>query len=325
MDKWFSKDWVIRAISLILAFVLWLMVSQPTYPFSVNRSSTTIRDIEVEYRMNTAKYQLLSGEDKVDLTFVGDKNALSRLPAYRVFVDVRYLTEGKHSKVPVRVEGLPANVQVRPNPATVSVEIAEKTAKTVPVTLVTRGAVAAGYRLLPITYTPSTVRVSGIKQEVEKVSSITAIVNVNNQKKTAKQTVSLGVHSKTNSKPKVRVTPVEANVTIPVEQIPIIVEPSKPEPTVSYRDIPIQVTVSKPPPEGYEVKSITAAPAKVRVYGPIDKLKALKTYPAGSVDLSNVTADTTFTQTIKVVAPAEKVAPTKVEIYVKMIRTPATG
>jgi YbbR domain-containing protein len=335
MDKLFQHEWVLRAISIILAAILWFMVSEPTLPISVNRSSTTVRDISVEYRYNTQKYQLLSEKHKVDLVFTGDKNTINRLPSYRVYVDLTKLSAGKYLSLPVSVEGLPANVQVRTNPKNISVEIAEKVTKTIPVSIITRGAVKNGYKLLPITYTPASVRVSGIRKEVEKVSSITALVNVNGLKQTVKRSIQLAVHSKTTRKPVVRVEPNILNVTIPIEKLSGTIASEQPSQSgqagqpenpnnYGYWDIPLKVTVSKPPPEGYKVESITIKPLKVKVYGQIEKLKTLKTYPGGSIDLSQVTEDTTIKQAIKVVAPAEKVTPTLIEIYVKIGRTPTT-
>ncbi|MCH5585371.1 CdaR family protein [Shimazuella sp. AN120528] len=323
MASWFQREWVLRVISLILAAILWFMVSEPTLPISVNRSSTTVRGIEVEYRYNTKKYQVLSEKHKVDLVFTGDKNTINRLPSYRVFVDLRKLSAGRYLALPVSVEGLPANVQVRPNPSTISVEIAEKVTKTIPITIITRGAVADGYKLLPLTYTPTYVSVSGIRQEVEKVTDITALVNVNGLQQTINQDIYLAVHSNTAKKPKVKVMPIQAQVTIPIEKLPVVSPPPQPQVEYGYRDIPIQITVSKPPPEGYKVESITTNPLNIRVYGPVEKLKTLQTYPAGSIDLSQVTEDTTIKQEVKVVSPVEKVTPNWIEIYVKMSRTPS--
>jgi YbbR domain-containing protein len=331
MDRLFQREWVLRVISIILASVLWFMVSEPTLPISVNRSSTTIKGIQVEYRYNAAKYQILSKKHKVDLVLVGDKNTLNRLPSYRVYVDLTKLPAGKYFSLPVSVEGLPANVQVRSNPKNISVEIAEKVTKTIPVTVVTRGAVENGYKLLPITYNPTSVQVSGIRQEVEKVTSITALVNVNGLKQTVKRNVPLSVHSRTPKKANVKVLPSSTSVTIPIEKVTGTPTPNKPVETeqpnnqsgYGYRDIPLKVTVSKPPPEGYTVESITTNPLKIRVYGRVEKLKALKTYSGGSIDLSKVTKDTTIKQVVKVVTPAEKVTPTTIEIYVKIGRTPA--
>jgi YbbR domain-containing protein len=308
------------------------MVSEPSLPISVNHSSSTVREIQVEYRYNTQKYQLLSKKHKIDLVFIGDKNTIDRLPSYRVFVDLTKLKAGKYLSVPVSVEGLPANVQVRPNPNNISVEIAEKVTKTIPVTVVTRGAVENGYKLLPITYTPSSVRVSGIRQDVEKISSITALVNVNGLKQTVKRSIRLAVHSRTTRKAAIKVVPSNINVTIPIEKVPnTTTVPQQPEQTekpnqsgYGYRDIPLKISVSKPPPEGYKVQSITTNPLKIRVYGSIEKLKTLKTYPGGSIDLSQVTEDKTIKQQVKVVTPAEKVTPNMIEIYVKINRTPAT-
>lgn len=315
MDSWFQRKWVLRTISFLLALLLWFIISDPMLPFSISRSTTTVRGIQVEYRYNSGLYQLGDGKQSVDLTFTGDKATLNRLPYYHVFVDLTKLPAGTYPSVPVQVTGLPNNVKFSAKPSSIPIELEEKTTKTVPVTVIARGNVAAGYELLPITYTPKTVRVSGTKQEVEKIASITATVDVTGLKQTVKRNVNLVVHSKTTTVPAVQLSSTKATVTIPVKSR------ETENATTSYRDLPLNITVSDPPPEGYKVESITPSVDKVRVYGPPDKLKNFTTYPGVILDLSQVTEDTTISTDVKVISPAEKVTPNKIEIYVKMVRT----
>jgi YbbR domain-containing protein len=315
MDSWLQRKWVLKTISFLLALLLWFIISEPMFPFSITRSSTTVRGVQVEYRYNSGLYQLSGGKQSVDITFTGDRGTLSRLPYYHVFVDLTKLPAGTYPTVPVQVSGLPINVRYSTKPSTIPVKIEEKITKTIPVTIVTQGKVASGYELLPIKYAPKAVQVSGTKREVEKIAYITATVDVTGLKQTVKKNVKLVVHSKTSTAPIVQLSSAETTVTIPVQS-------NQTERTeIAYRDLPLRISISDPPPEGYKVESITPSVEKVRVYGPVDQLKKFTTYPGVTLDLSQITEDRTIVTDVKVISPAEKVTPNKIEIYVKMVRT----
>lgn len=308
MDKWLQRGLVLRLLSLVLAFVLWFMVNEPTLPFALNRTSTTVTGIDVEPRYDKKKYQLLQMKHKVDLVLIGEKETIVRLPMYHVFVDLTKLSAGKHPAVPVQIEGLPSGIQVRPTPGTIPVEIAEKAKRDIPIDIHINGSLPVGYQLLPISYEPTHVRVLGIKQEVDKVQNITAFINLSKVYKTVVEMVPLTIHGRSGNKPKVKVVPQKVKVTIPVHEIGV--------------EIPLSVKILKPPPNGYQVETITLRPAKVTLYGDSQAINAYKTYPGIQLDLSKVTSDRTFLQDVVLVAPVKKVTPTKVEIYVRMRQTP---
>jgi YbbR domain-containing protein len=308
MTRWFKRrEIVLRLISLVLAFVLWFLVNEPTLPFSLNQDSIKVTGVHVEKRYDASKFQLVNMRNKVDLVLIGEEQVISRLPAYRVYVDLTKLPAGKHKAVPVKVEGLPTSINVRPTPATISVELAEKTVRDVSVTMGTNHTLPDGYQLLSMSYQPTIVRVYGIKQEVDQVANISASVNLSNLRQTTNRIVPLSVHSRTKVRPNVTIVPDKVRATIGIERIGLTV--------------PLSVSILKPPPNGYRVDSITVSPPKIKLYGSSEDLAKFKTYPGVSLDLSQTTSSTKITQDVTVVTPIEKVTPTKVEIYVKISRT----
>lgn len=307
MNNWLQKGIVLQLLSLVLAFILWFMVNEPTLPFSVGRESTTVTGVVVETRYNTNKFQILKITHKVDLMLIGTKEALNHLPTYHVYVDLSAYGSGNHT-VPVQVEGLPVNVEARPLPAKIPVSMAEKGSKNINVQLETHGQLPSGYQLLPISYQPTMVQVNGLKQDVDKVSRISAAIDLTNMTRTASRTVKLVAYTNTGMKAKVRLVPDHLKVTIPVEQVGI--------------DVPLSIVVDKPPPVGYSVVSTTVKPASVRLFGPITVLSVFTNYPGVHLDLSKITSNTTLMQKVLVISPVEKVTPTEVEIYVKIIQTP---
>ncbi len=65
-------------------------------------------------------------------------------------------------------------------------------------------------------------------------------------------------------------------------------------PTVT-RTLPVQPVFLGHPPEGYEVKSVTIRPSKVKVKGPLAELEGLKFLPTVPLDLTSLTAPATQT------------------------------
>jgi YbbR domain-containing protein len=308
MTKWFKRrEVVLRFLSLVLAFVLWFLVNEPTLPFALNQDSIKVTGVHVETRYDASKFQLVNMINKVNLVLIGDKQVINQLPAYRVYVDLTKLPAGKHKAIPVKVEGLPTNVKVRSTPANISVELAEKAVRDVPVTIGTNHALPDGYQLLSMSYQPTSVQVYGIKQEVDQVANISASINLSNLRQTTNSTIPLSVHSRTKVRPNVRMVPDKVRATIGIERI--------------GSTVPLSVSILKPPPNGYRVDSITVSPPKIKLYGSSEDLAKFKTYLGVSLDLSQITSNTKITQDVAIVTPIEKVTPTKVEIYVKISRT----
>jgi YbbR domain-containing protein len=308
MNRWLQRGIVLRLLSLVLAFILWFMVNEPTLPFAIDRDTSTITGVQVEPRYDASKFRIMKMTHKVDLVLIGAKETLNRLPAYHAYVDLSQLPAGKHKAVPVQIEGIPANVKAHPNPATIPVEIAEKTARNVAISVTTVGQLPSGYKLLPLTYEPTFVRVSGIKQEVDQVSGISAFVQLANIHQTVNKTIPLVINGSSTHKPAVRLSTNKVKVTIPIERLGLVV--------------PLAIVIDKPPPTGFKVVSTTASSAFVTIYGPPQAIASITSYKGIHLDLSKITTDTTITQMVTINPPVEKVTPNKVEIYVKMIRTP---
>ena len=128
MNKWMENEYVLRAISLLLAIMLWIFVNQPSWLFPTVKDTTRIENVSIEARYDSTHYAIIKMKNKVELQLTGNRYTLEHLPStYRVYVDLRQLGAGAHKRVPVQVEGVPHGVEVKVIPSTIDVVLAKKT------------------------------------------------------------------------------------------------------------------------------------------------------------------------------------------------------
>ncbi len=128
MKRWFLNNFSLKIIALVLAVILWLMVSMEiTAKYKVSRKELS----DIKIKLLVVNRQDLFGEMKirldpeaVDLLVEGPQKLLaaSRLGTVTVFVDTSQLTNEGIYTLPVRVI-LPANVRLVSQPPSCTVEL----------------------------------------------------------------------------------------------------------------------------------------------------------------------------------------------------------
>lgn len=165
-------------LSLAISFGLWLYVVTVISP----ESEVTVYNVPVELvgsRYLDAKNLIAVSETdglRVDLTLRGNRSDLKKFNNTNITViaDMSQLTyAGEHQlEYSVSFQSGTAEV-VEQNPAHISVTVAEKLTKTVPVEITYIGAVPDGYEAerLDVELDHTTVTVSGPKKTIDKISS----------------------------------------------------------------------------------------------------------------------------------------------------------
>lgn len=311
MNKWLENDIVLRIISVALAVILWLSVSDSSYSFWQERgftSSQTRVEVPIEAKYDESRYELVKLiPNKVQLILTGDSYLLERLSLnYRVFVDLTKLGSGSHNDVPLQVEGVPVGIDKKLSTTTVDVVLEEKIKKELPVQVDVVGSLKDGYKLGTPIVTPNKVVVSGTKSQLEEVKSIRAVVQVNklDQIRGNIRLQPFGDHGPLSLN-QISLNPEVVHVEIPI--------------SVPGKKVPLNVEVIKNAPAGYAIEEITTKPTDITVYGPQTYLNTLSYYSGVQLDLSKVTKSTTLKRSVVVRDPATKVEPKEVEIYVKMV------
>ncbi|SEN38196.1 CdaR family protein [Lihuaxuella thermophila] len=307
MNKWLENDVVLRLISVGVAIMLWLGVTDASVFYASDDSySTRIRDVSVEAVYDKDRFELVQNPGKVELTLYGDKFTLDRLPStYRIYVDLRKLGAGTH-RVPVHVEGLPAGVKEKVSPSTLKVELESKLQREMPVQVDLIGKLPEGATAEKPIVNPEKVLVRGSESKLDQVSAVKAIVPLSETAKSVNKLIKLQAFGENGPINEVDVYPETVRVEIAINS------PNK--------KVPFHIEIGKGPPSGYAVESIQPSIDQLTVYGPRSYIDSLQYYPGPSLNLSNITKDVTIQVPIPVRDEATKVEPQEVEIYVKMVR-----
>lgn len=307
MSKWLENDVVLRLISVVVAIMLWLGVTDASifYASDDDSYSTRIRDVSVEAIYDKDRFELVQKPGKVELTLYGDKITLDRLPStYRIYVDLRKLGAGTH-RVPVQVEGLPAGVKEKVTPSTLKVELEAKLQREMPVQADLIGKLPEGATAGKPIVNPGKVLVRGSESKLDQVTAVKAIVPINERDTSINKSIKLQAFGENGPLNGVDVYPEVVRVEVAIHS------PNK--------KVPFHIQIGKGPPAGYAVESIKANIDKLTVYGPRSFIDSLQYYPGPALNLSSITKDVTIQVPIPVRGEATKVEPKEVEIYVKMV------
>lgn len=303
MNKWLQNDWILRIISLALAILLWSAVTDTS--LSSSSSDTHIREATVQVKYDDEHYDLVGKPPKVELIVEGNQAFFGHFSTnYRLYVDARRVGAGTH-QLPVQVKGLPYPVDARVEPARIDVTLVPKLQKEMHVEPELIGSVPDGFKAGTPVINPDKVLVKGTEAELKKVTSVKAIVNLNNKKKSVNQVIVLQAYGENGPLSNVEIEPKTAVVQVPI--------------SIPGKTVPLSIEPGKAPPPEYAVAGIDTNVDQITVYGPMSYLNHLQFYAGPQPDLSDITEDTTLVMPVPVHSPAIKVEPKEIKIYVKMI------
>lgn len=299
MKDFFNRPWVYRVLSLGLAVLLFVYVtnqnlgstrsSQSTEQAAVANTKETLSEtLQVDADLDT--YYVTGYPKKVSITIAGPNAnviAAKNTRNFRVYIDVRGLKVGTHT-VRIKQSGLNKSLSYIIKPETVKVKIATRADKTFPIQANYKSSkIADGYLTDTPTISPSTVRVSGAKSEVARVSQVVANLNLaNNTTESFEQEVLLEALDKNGNTVDVLLTPQTAHVELPVYL------PSK--------KLKVDLVQSGPGDDN-RIYSLTSSVNSVTVYAPqsvLDKLDKTLDVP---VDVNGISNNTQ--KTVKLVKP----------------------
>lgn len=298
MNRWIESDWALRITSVIIAVVLWLIVTH-SFPFQ-QEDQTTLRidGVPVEMRYDKDEFAIQElNHKKVQLTLTGNKKDLQSIPSYQVYADLRNIPSGKRVQVPIQVSGLPKDIQVKVFPAHLTVFLDKKVQKAVPVRVRLEGKLPPGYEIEQTVVTPANVLLKGTETYVKKISEAEAVVNIENAKFPLDKWVRL-----TGNNKRTHFSPESVKVSITVRK--------------TSKNFPLVANVQKKPPAGYHLKRIELDPNRVTVYGRRDLLDSIVNYPPIPLDLSKVTHHQTLTVDVPSAHEELDVQPKKVKVNV---------
>ncbi|PTM53344.1 CdaR family protein [Desmospora activa] len=309
MDKWLQNNTIVKLIAVALAVMLWMSVNDTSFRFPRNESTAnTIQNVTLEARYDDTRFELVDIPSTVDLTLRGNAFSLNLVSPdrYRAYVDLRELKAGNHTDVPVRLEGIPKNVEVQVKPARVDVVLEEKLQKEMPVEVEVIGTPDSDNELGEPVASPDKVLVRGTKAQLQEVQAVKAVVNVEGAAETIEKTASLQVYGAKGWMDGVEVTPEVVDVSVPIDS--------------PHATVPLKVAIGRYPPAGFAVNRVTTDVAKVTVYGSKGYISALEAYKGPQLDLSKAKNGQPFQMPIPLTSGAVKIEPEQVKIDVDIVK-----
>jgi YbbR domain-containing protein len=276
MSGWVAKNLGLMAFALVLAFGVWLMTTMQDDP---------IVEGEVFARVQVAPPArgdlLLSGSVPTTVTVRvrAPQSVLKLLNASDnalVPFDLSTLDVGRHV--------VPFVPQLRVNPArilsteppTTAVSIERIVERQFPVRVGVIGMPALGYQALEGRTDTATAVISTTESMLERIVSVDAVVSLVDVRSNLQQRVRLQARDAAgNTVPGVVISPTDALVTVPIEQLS------------NYRTLAVSVKTRGLPADGYAITSIIAEPQIVTVFGNKDEIQKLP----GFIETLDVSVD----------------------------------
>jgi YbbR domain-containing protein len=313
MDKWLNSHWFAKAVALLLAMMMWMVVNLETEPSPTTEASQPvfIDGVNLHVLYDSDRYEVVKQPRTVKVALESNnpfyRHNFVPPDTYEVYVDVRHLGKGTH-RVPVQYRGFPEEARVGIIPNIVEITLEEKKTVEREVSVELLGQVAPGYKAGEPIVKPFRVLVRVPESQVDDVAVVEAPVDLEGATSSIKKTVPLRVVDKAG------------NVIQRAEVIPLTVEVNVPV-TSPFVKVPIKLNLTNELPDGYSLASVDMNVEEVTVYGPKEVIDALKasTYPGPEIDLRSITSDRLLELKIPVLENIVKVDPEYLKVSLKVV------
>ncbi|KZE48984.1 hypothetical protein AV540_15495 [Brevibacillus parabrevis] len=313
MDKWLNSHWFARAVALLLAVMMWMVVNLETEQTPTPEASQPvfIDGVTLHVKYDTDRFQVVKQQRTVKVALESNnpfyRHNFFPADSMEVYVDATNLGKGTH-RVPVQYKGFPDEVKVGIIPNIVEITLEEKKTVEREVTVEKLGQVAPGYTAGEPIVKPFRALVRVPESQVDKVAAVKASVDLEGATSAIKTTVPLKVVDKSG------------NVIQGADVIPLTVEVNIPV-TSPFVKVPIKLNLTNEMPNGYSLASMDMNVDEVTVFGPKEVIDAMKanTYSGPEIDLGNITSDRLLELKIPLADNIVKVEPEYLKVSLKVV------
>ncbi|WP_312094558.1 CdaR family protein [Niallia sp.] len=316
MNKLFNivigKNWFTKVLSLAFALLLF------SYAYDPNESTTDVNvpgdsetaileDIPVTAYYDTENVVVTGIPKTVTVTLRGPTVHIQQAKLkkdFEVYVNLANAELGSKT-VPLLIKDLSDKIKATIDPETIKVSVKEKVTKEFTVEAeYSSNSIEKGYAAGTPKVEPKTVKVTGAKEEIEKVAYVKANVNLDeNTNEEVSQQAKVSVLDSSLNKLNVQVEPETVEVNIPVKR--------------TSKTVPINIVEQGTPPANITIDSITLDKKEATVSGPEDVLKEVESTRV-EVDLSTIEKDEELTLPVIISNGVTAVDPELVTVKVKV-------
>ena len=284
MKDFFTKNIVLKLLSVLLALLLWLTVMNVEDP----TVSTTISDIPVQIvnddviKSRGYGYAIESGE-KVDIRVRGRRSVVDNITAEDFTAIADFNSFSSMKMVPIEVECTDehaAEIVWTAKTDSMAILLEAEATASMSIRKEWEGAVKDGYYLFDNSTDTSLVSVKGAESQVAAVKEIVAEINIDGLKDTTDIEVELyavNMEGERIDSKKISLTPETITVHLTINPI---------------KEIPLAIRTKGLPAQYYYMGEIDYAPKQMQVTGDADVLEGLS-YLTVEVDVTDAEEDVT--------------------------------
>lgn len=280
MRKRIESDLLLKILSVVFAFLLWMFVINTDNPVIKKTFSDVPVDMLNEQVLDELNqtYKIESG-DTVSFTVKGKKDIVDRLTKsdFRATADVSSMSD-VHA-IPIKVEALryKSQLDVDTGNATVKVVLEDVKSDQIPVVMEVKGKPASGYTVSTQTGTPNLISISGPKSVVSRIKQIVAVVNVSGVKKDVTMTQSVKCYDEDGDEVS------QERIKLDTNKIKVKIGLSR------TKIVPFKVDTKGSPGKGYVLGSIDYQPKHIEITGSKEDLDKVDSIKLVKLDISDST------------------------------------
>lgn len=280
MRKRIESDLLLKILSVVFAFLLWMFVINTDNPVIKKTFSDVPVDMLNEQVLDELNqtYKIESG-DTVSFTVKGKKDIVDRLTKsdFRATADVSSMSD-VHA-IPIKVEALryKSQLDVDTGNATVKVVLEDVKSDQIPVVMEVKGKPASGYTVSTQTETPNLISISGPKSVVSRIKQIVAVVNVSGVKKDVTMTQSVKCYDEDGDEVS------QERIKLDTNKIKVKIGLSR------TKIVPFKVDTKGSPGKGYVLGSIDYQPKHIEITGSKEDLDKVDSIKLVKLDISDST------------------------------------
>ncbi|MGP7819748.1 CdaR family protein [Niallia sp. 01092] len=311
-DKIIDSKLFMKIITFALALLLFSSVYDPDKDSSdVNvpgdNGTDVVENVPVKVYYDTENVVVTGVPKTVDVTLSGPTSHVQvtkKKRDFEVFVNLANAKIGT-KEVKLQIKDLSDKLKAKINPTNTEVTVKEKVTKEFKVEAeYSSKSIADGYSAEAASINPGTVKVTGAKDEIDKVAYVKANVEVNGStSQSIEQQAAISVLDSRLNKLDVQVEPETVNVTIPVKRV--------------SKKVPINIVEKGSPPSNVTIDSITLDTKEASIFGTENVLKNTENVRV-EVDLSKIEKDETLSLPIIISDGITSVDPELVNATVKV-------
>ncbi len=295
----------LKAASVLLAIFLWFwVIVNERNPILVESVTTSIECVGIP-----AGLALQRNPPQAELQLRGMKRDMGNVEeAVEATVVCRGLGEGSH-RLPVNPSAPPEVTVVDVNPDHITIVLEGIISASRPVELRMTGVPPAGYELVDVSYSPSTVQVSGSRSRVDRVSRLLATLDLGR--------VVPGVPRSLPARPVDSSGAPAEGVSVSPNNITVVAEM---QPVVASQTLPVKVRTRGSLAPGLELVSIQVSPPMVTVLLPASRVGEVTHVDTEEINLPAVGAS--FTRNLRLAVPegANLISDPEVRVSVQVKR-----